>query len=49
MKNDTRTKRVTIRMTYREHEQLINTAKENNLNMSQYIRQHVPELKGGKS
>ena len=49
MKNDTRTKRVTIRMTYREHEQLINTANENNLNMSQYIRQHVPELKGGKS
>jgi hypothetical protein len=35
-------------MTYREHEQLSNTANENNLNMSQYIRQHVPELKGEK-
>jgi uncharacterized protein (DUF1778 family) len=42
----TRVKRVTLRMTYKEHEQLVKAANENNLNMSQHIRQYVPELKG---
>lgn len=45
----TRVKRVTLRMTFREHEQLVKAANQNNVNMSQYMRQHVPELKGGKA
>ena len=40
----TRIKRVTIRMTYKEHEKLGKEAKRLNLNLSDYIRIFVPPL-----
>lgn len=40
---------VTVRLTWKEKEQLIKAANEQNINMSEYIRKHVPELmKGNK-
>lgn len=37
---------VTVRLTWKEKEALLQSAKNSNLNMSDYIRKHVPELKG---
>jgi hypothetical protein len=39
---------VTIRLTWKEKDQLLKAAKAINVNMSDYIRKHVPELKGNK-
>ena len=44
MKYATRIKKVTIRMTYREHEKLLKEAERLNLNVSDYIRVFVPTL-----
>ena len=40
--------RTTIRLTWKQSEKLRESAKEANLNMSDYIRQFVPELRGNK-
>lgn len=37
---------VTVRLTWKEKEALIKSAQSSNLNMSDYIRKHIPELKG---
>jgi hypothetical protein len=38
---------VTVRLTWKEKEQLIKAANAQNVNMSEYIRKHVPELQRG--
>ena len=38
---------ITVRLTWREKEQLLKAANEHNVNMSEYIRKHVPELQKG--
>ncbi len=40
--------RLTIRMTWQESQALKRSAIESNLNMSDYIRQFVPELEQNK-
>jgi len=40
--------RLSFRLTWKEREQIIKAARELNLNMSDYIRQFVPELRGNK-
>jgi hypothetical protein len=44
MKYSSRIKRVTIRMTYKEHEKLLKEAERLNLNVSDYVRIFVPPL-----
>lgn len=39
---------VTVRLTYKEKQELIKSAVNSNLNMSDYIRKYIPELKGSK-
>jgi hypothetical protein len=39
---------VTVRLTWKEKQELIKSANESNLNMSDYIRKHLPQLKGNK-
>lgn len=39
---------VTIRLTWKEKDQLIKAATQENSNMSEYIRKHIPVIKGGK-
>jgi hypothetical protein len=47
MTKDVRVKAITIRMTWKQNESLRKSAEANNLNMSDYIRQFIPNLKGG--
>jgi predicted DNA binding CopG/RHH family protein len=47
MTKDVRVKAITIRMTWKQNESVKKSAIEQDLNMSDYIRQFVPELKGG--
>jgi hypothetical protein len=47
MIKDTKIQSVTIRMTWKQSESLRKSAEANNLNMSDYIRQFIPNLKGG--
>ncbi len=45
---NTKIRPVTVRLTWKEKEALIKSARDNNLNMSDYIRQYIPELRGSK-
>ena len=45
---NTKIRPVTVRLTWKEKEALLQSAQNSNLNMSDYIRQYVPELRGSK-
>ncbi len=45
---NTKIRPITVRFTWNERERIEKSAAESNLNLSDYIRKHLPETKGNK-